>query len=144
MSQNPSKRASPWDGHTSRRAWLTRRSTSCGRRCASSPKMMRRGACFKRLCHNEQPIAGDVLKRLAYTARPNDLQAPHELFAPQSEMDHFIARARDRKSTRLNSSHVSTSYAVFCLKKNTISYSQRLRTTRASARAFITFGHYST
>src|SRR6266540_2171313 len=25
--------------------------------------------------------------------------------------------ARDRKSTRLNSSHVETSYAVFCLKK---------------------------
>src|SRR5215469_17252084 len=29
-------------------------------------------------------------------------------------------RARDRKSTRLNSSHVATSYAVFCLKKKTI------------------------
>src|SRR5688500_19481129 len=29
---------------------------------------------------------------------------------------------RDRKSTRLNSSHVSISYAVFCLKKNTIKY----------------------
>src|SRR5438067_4777698 len=26
-------------------------------------------------------------------------------------------RMRDRKSTRLNSSHVSISYAVFCLKK---------------------------
>src|SRR5690625_6922871 len=26
---------------------------------------------------------------------------------------------RDRKSTRLNSSHVATSYAVFCLKKKT-------------------------
>src|SRR5437868_12266654 len=26
-------------------------------------------------------------------------------------------RQRDRKSTRLNSSHVSISYAVFCLKK---------------------------
>src|SRR5690606_40373528 len=25
---------------------------------------------------------------------------------------------RDRKSTRLNSSHVKSSYAVFCLKKN--------------------------
>src|SRR5690625_7375407 len=25
----------------------------------------------------------------------------------------------DRKSTRLNSSHVASSYAVFCLKKNT-------------------------
>src|SRR5437868_11249533 len=27
------------------------------------------------------------------------------------------SRHRDRKSTRLNSSHVSISYAVFCLKK---------------------------
>src|SRR5690606_41897453 len=27
-------------------------------------------------------------------------------------------RDRDRKSTRLNSSHVKSSYAVFCLKKN--------------------------
>src|SRR5437868_13229664 len=32
--------------------------------------------------------------------------------------EHLIKRfARDRKSTRLNSSHVSISYAVFCLKK---------------------------
>src|SRR5699024_11220903 len=30
--------------------------------------------------------------------------------------EYFI---RDRKSTRLNSSHVSISYAVFCLKKKT-------------------------
>src|SRR5207249_9069870 len=29
----------------------------------------------------------------------------------------FIEKTKDRKSTRLNSSHVSTSYAVFCLKK---------------------------
>src|SRR5438067_7243342 len=28
-----------------------------------------------------------------------------------------VAAGRDRKSTRLNSSHVSISYAVFCLKK---------------------------
>src|SRR5437868_12570466 len=28
-----------------------------------------------------------------------------------------LASHRDRKSTRLNSSHVSISYAVFCLKK---------------------------
>src|SRR5699024_11886354 len=28
-----------------------------------------------------------------------------------------IRNSLDRKSTRLNSSHVSTSYAVFCLKK---------------------------
>src|SRR3712207_9252265 len=29
------------------------------------------------------------------------------------------AAARDRKSTRLNSSHANISYAVFCLKKKT-------------------------
>src|SRR5436309_11557262 len=29
-------------------------------------------------------------------------------------------RRRDRKSTRLNSSHVKISYAVFCLKKKNI------------------------
>src|SRR5690554_450862 len=33
-------------------------------------------------------------------------------------IDHdWIERALDRKSTRLNSSHVRISYAVFCLKK---------------------------
>src|SRR5690242_21020150 len=30
---------------------------------------------------------------------------------------HRLAEALDRKSTRLNSSHMSISYAVFCLKK---------------------------
>src|SRR5437870_11311336 len=30
-----------------------------------------------------------------------------------------VAAPVDRKSTRLNSSHVATSYAVFCLKKKT-------------------------
>src|SRR5699024_11781582 len=33
-------------------------------------------------------------------------------------MIHAVSgKGRDRKSTRLNSSHVSISYAVFCLKK---------------------------
>src|SRR5699024_12203891 len=31
----------------------------------------------------------------------------------------------DRKSTRLNSSHVSNSYAVFCLKKKKITYNEK-------------------
>src|SRR5690625_5470893 len=38
-----------------------------------------------------------------------------------SRMDRFsqfgVAASVDRKSTRLNSSHVAISYAVFCLKK---------------------------
>src|SRR5438034_8162524 len=32
---------------------------------------------------------------------------------------HHCPLRRDRKSTRLNSSHTVTSYAVFCLKKKT-------------------------
>src|SRR5699024_12298790 len=31
-------------------------------------------------------------------------------------------QGEDRKSTRLNSSHVSSSYAVFCLKKKTLTH----------------------
>src|SRR5699024_11248410 len=36
---------------------------------------------------------------------------------PQVPSDQGDVRGLDRKSTRLNSSHVSISYAVFCLKK---------------------------
>src|SRR5699024_12179232 len=39
-------------------------------------------------------------------------------FADQPQ-DNDVPDAEDRKSTRLNSSHVSISYAVFCLKKKT-------------------------
>src|SRR5205807_4754910 len=40
---------------------------------------------------------------------------------PASTMDRIaeLYRERDRKSTRLNSSHLVISYAVFCLKKKT-------------------------
>src|SRR5437870_9516943 len=31
-----------------------------------------------------------------------------------------LQKPKDRKSTRLNSSHVAISYAVFCLKKKTV------------------------
>src|SRR3712207_7303176 len=35
----------------------------------------------------------------------------------QDEGQHHQQRKKDRKSTRLNSSHANISYAVFCLKK---------------------------
>src|SRR5438874_13694772 len=38
--------------------------------------------------------------------------------AASAQRDHHLPRlVTDRKSTRLNSSHVESSYAVFCLKK---------------------------
>src|SRR5690554_7487100 len=50
--------------------------------------------------------------------------------------DPAVATVRDRKSTRLNSSHVRISYAVFCLKKKKKSrtsecFSPAIRTPRS-------------
>src|SRR3712207_7933573 len=52
-------------------------------------------------------------------AQPRVLRAPARRGQGRDpEGDHQQARqARDRKSTRLNSSHANISYAVFCLKK---------------------------
>src|SRR5690625_6046881 len=70
--------------------------------------------------HYALPISAGVLRdRLDLRGgheRPGDPgQAPNR---PWPEPDGV----EDRKSTRLNSSHVAISYAVSCLKKKTITY----------------------
>src|SRR5438874_3935357 len=45
----------------------------------------------------------------------DELEAPRE----RGVLLEVLLVLRDRKSTRLNSSHVEISYAVFCLKKKT-------------------------
>src|SRR3712207_7070962 len=58
-------------------------------------------------------IAGERTQRLL--ERPaQDLHA--EPLVVVGELD-VVERGKDRKSTRLNSSHANISYAVFCLKK---------------------------
>src|SRR5690606_574340 len=61
------------------------------------------------------PRLGRVHRVVEVPDDPEDAAGPlHEaLEAPQ----HVVVSERDRKSTRLNSSHVKISYAVFCLKK---------------------------
>src|SRR5437667_1360953 len=51
---------------------------------------------------------------LPISARPALLHPEGEPARPRARERR---RARDRKSTRLNSSHITISYAVFCLKK---------------------------
>src|SRR3712207_7486553 len=58
-------------------------------------------------------------------ARDDDVGAQPGARAAQVRVEHVAAvfddQQVDRKSTRLNSSHANISYAVFCLKKKTIS-----------------------
>src|SRR5690554_7677539 len=65
--------------------------------------------------HDALPIStlasGPELLRLLAAQRVNVVTLPPSLLA--------VLEPGDRKSTRLNSSHVRISYAVFCLKKKT-------------------------
>src|SRR5207248_11414502 len=53
--------------------------------------------------------------RLQFSRRPESTLSPPRTYP--FWIYHFTARSIDRKSTRLNSSHRTISYAVFCLKK---------------------------
>src|SRR5207245_5903719 len=56
---------------------------------------------------------------------PEDAHAQVPAVQPFGGSDLLTLGAHsDRKSTRLNSSHGSISYAVFCLKKKTIQYNK--------------------
>src|SRR5204862_4104600 len=76
--------------------------------------------------HDALPISG--IQRLAPTTSsttPRRWRPGTQIFRPRNSKKAGPSRARqicvpgrqDRKSTRLNSSHVEISYAVFCLKK---------------------------
>src|SRR5699024_11469479 len=70
------------------------------------------------------PIAG-IFALGIFTKRANTpgiwvglfVAAVTAYFVQPTDLTPFAISTVDRKSTRLNSSHVSISYAVFCLKK---------------------------
>src|SRR6266508_6416443 len=76
------------------------------------------------LCH-----LGGLERQSLQSVRPRDFLDAHQQEAPEAaalacridpqpvDVDAAVAPLGDRKSTRLNSSHVAISYAVFCLKK---------------------------
>src|SRR4051794_41758374 len=78
--------------------------------------------------HDALPICGADVE-----AMPVRGQAAH-VVAGQPGRGRQQARAArpDRKSTRLNSSHPSISYAVFCLKKKRAARGQPVRRLRLS------------
>src|SRR3712207_8235481 len=66
------------------------------------------------------------LQRFHAGALPGGWDAGHAFrvrrHIERTREDAELGLRRDRKSTRLNSSHANISYAVFCLKKNTSDY----------------------
>src|SRR3712207_8213967 len=67
--------------------------------------------------HVQVRVLGGVVDRrpLAQVRVPDQAEPLEQLEGPVDRR-----RVGDRKSTRLNSSHVNISYAVFCLKKTSI------------------------
>src|SRR5690606_24246643 len=57
------------------------------------------------------------MRQTQYADQQRVLQAIAAAASDRVHVEEFGATAEDRKSTRLNSSHVKISYAVFCLKK---------------------------
>src|SRR3712207_8440103 len=69
-------------------------------------------------------ISADVIsivhRRLPVDRRHAPACGYHPILASATGAPAAPDRRADRKSTRLNSSHANISYAVFCLKKNTV------------------------
>src|SRR6266496_3168556 len=69
-----------------------------------------------------------------YTLSYTTLFRSHRCAGPRrhhpADRRRALVRRRDRKSTRLNSSHVEISYAVFCLKKKNLQHDASGRVRR--------------
>src|SRR5699024_12604204 len=94
---NPPKRPHP-HSHPTKQPTQTASKSFCRFRAAAVPRNRQTGSQgISRSAHLYKLTLGSFVVRSATLKKP-----------------------RDRKSTRLNSSHVSISYAVFCLKKKNI------------------------
>src|SRR5690554_7284543 len=81
--------------------------------------------------HESKQVNQAVLIIDAGNQHDQQQNAEHHAGAGGQNEDVFLAEQNavctgDRKSTRLNSSHVRTSYAVFCLKKKSFNISREV------------------
>src|SRR5699024_12846004 len=103
--------------------------------CALSSAMMV-GEIYSRSLHDALPICYRVMEKAKKVENPDGeiirckmtddmVKSSIEILSAEVlEKKKSLEEEEDRKSTRLNSSHVSISYAVFCLKKKTDSTSR--------------------
>src|SRR5688572_32302099 len=75
---------------------------------------------FRSVCANEAELAADAddgpATEIIHFAIPSS-RSPYGVPRWIGSLLSVLGSRRDRKSTRLNSSHSQISYAVFCLKK---------------------------
>src|SRR5699024_12289989 len=88
------------------RSFATRRSSDLARADRGRRRPPQRA-------HRERPLGASEQRRGRAAAGPRAAPRARRLLGGAGH----ARRGEDRKSTRLNSSHVSISYAVFCLKK---------------------------
>src|SRR5256885_6982585 len=68
-------------------------------------------------CAGRRAAFRQVLPAISVRRRLSPSPAPREREGPRAQRWEGEGLSKDRKSTRLNSSHLVISYAVFCLKK---------------------------
>src|SRR3712207_7484184 len=77
-----------------------------------------------RVVVDRMQLRDDAIELIPDLAALRPRHARQRLIPQHSALDVVHEIERDRKSTRLNSSHANISYAVFCLKKkNTLAIS---------------------
>src|SRR5690606_42023213 len=99
----PSYDTSPY-----RHSFPTRRSSDLGKAGDFQAPVVERQHALKFLSIGNPMANRSLLYELLSTGQPLEIQ---------KESLKILGEHEDRKSTRLNSSHVKISYAVFCLKK---------------------------
>src|SRR5690606_40330428 len=74
---------------------------------------------YRRIVHAEDLEEIGRLRYRSYRTRNvmHEAEVPSIVDDIDRDSHAFVYGVQDRKSTRLNSSHVKISYAVFCLKK---------------------------
>src|SRR5690606_42027820 len=98
--------------HHSLHSFPTRRSSDLEieARLITADRMASIGTLAAGVAHSINNPLAYIMANIDFALESLDPTAP-------TELAESLREARDRKSTRLNSSHVKNSYAVFCLKK---------------------------
>src|SRR5690606_26384365 len=105
--------------------WLRTRLRTADQQIPAELKIQHRQMRIVLLCKIRDALIGGLIDRGCATQIQGDAikkRLIKLLMLPQQRGVRFIGGLLDRKSTRLNSSHVKISYAVFCLKKKNRRY----------------------